>query len=169
MCEEEQILTGAQIMQDFSSLDEDYGLIVLLGLTRRMVEKLRQEELSRYGLRHRQASVLFYTQLLGGEVTYRDLARWMFRDYHTISAIVNRMEKDGLVRKIKHRDEKKNIRIVLTTKGQEAYQQAMKRESIHQMMSYLSKEERQQLRSSLEKLQNAVLKALGMNYKPPFP
>ena len=64
------------------------------------------------------------------------------------------MEKQGLVRKVKDLDRKNLVRVVLTEKGREAYYHSTKRESIHQIMSFLSEEERQQLRHCLQTLRD---------------
>jgi len=156
-------------MEEISSMDEDFTLLTLLLQTRDIILRFREKELSRYGILPRQSSVLFNIQALGDEARPVELAQRMFREYHTISTILNRMEKDGLVRKVKDPDRKKAVRVVLTEKGQQAYQQSIKRESIHQVVSALSAKERQQLRSCLEKLRDEALKGLGMSRKPPFP
>jgi DNA-binding MarR family transcriptional regulator len=79
------------------------------------------------------------------------------------------MEKEGLVRKTKDLERKNLIRVSLTEKGQQAYYQSSRLESVHRIMSSLSEEERQQLSSCLETLRDRALKELGMEQRPPFP
>jgi len=78
------------------------------------------------------------------------------------------MEKEGLIRKVKDLDRKNLIRVVVTEKGQRAYEQSTKREVIHRIMSSLSEEERQQLSSCLQKLRSKALAEFDME-RPPFP
>ena len=74
----------------------------------------------------------------------------MFREHHTVSALLSRMEKKGLIIKTKNLDKQNHWRVSLTKKGQETYGQSLKRESIHAAMSPLSKAEHQRLGSYLK-------------------
>ena len=78
------------------------------------------------------------------------------------------MEKHGLIRKQKDLDKKNLIRVALTKKGQEARKRAMKRKAIKQLFSSLSKAERKQLKSIIEKIQVAAVKELDLKQKPPY-
>ncbi len=80
-----------------------------------------------------------------------------------ISYILNRMERDGLLRKAKDLDRKNMIRVSLTEKGKQAYYLSTKRESIRQAISALSEEEYQQLWPCLEKLRSKSFGTLGMD------
>ena len=79
------------------------------------------------------------------------------------------MEKQGLVKKVKDLDRKNLVRITLTEEGHQAYRESIKRESIHRIMSSLSEEERQQLKSSLLKLRDTALEEPQIESKPPYP
>jgi DNA-binding MarR family transcriptional regulator len=59
--------------------------------------------------------------------------------------------------------------ITLTEKGKEAYRQSLKRESIHEILSCLSEEEREQLWSILKKLRDRALERLTSEVILPFP
>ena len=79
------------------------------------------------------------------------------------------MEKDGLVKKHRGSGKRNNTYITLTEKGQEAFSHSQKRESIKEILSCLSEEERLQLDSSLEKLHVAAIKSLTAFSEVPFP
>jgi len=79
------------------------------------------------------------------------------------------MEKRGLVRKRKDPDRKNLIRVDLTEKGKQAYEKSSGRESIHHIISALSKEEHQQLSLYLQKLRDRALEELKPEYEVPFP
>jgi DNA-binding MarR family transcriptional regulator len=78
------------------------------------------------------------------------------------------MEEKGLVKKIKDMDRKNMIRIAMTEKGEQAYNQSTQRTTIHNIMSALSEAEHQQLMSLLQRLRDQALKELGEYAKPPF-
>lgn len=157
-------------MKSSSHVDEDFKLWVLLGQASDAVPKARQKELDQYGISTMQAAVLFVIQAIGNEATPAEISRWLFRESHSVSALLNRMEKEGLVRKTNDLDRKNLVRVSITEKRQQAYDKSTKRKSIRKIMSSLSEDERQQLRSCLEKLRNRALRELRMDRKPPpFP
>lgn len=158
----------------FPSVDQDYRdgefrLWVLLRQVAHTTLVARDRELNQYGITTIQAAVLHTIQLIGNKATPAEIARRILRERHSVSGLLIRMEKDGLVRKVKDLDRKNLIRVAITEKGQQAYDQSTKRKSIHKIMSSLSEEERQQQRSCLEKLGNKALRELLVNRKPPFP
>ena len=159
-------------MQPSSVSDPDYNLWVSLARTREALYKARKKELAQYSIPPRQAAVLPVVEAIGHEATPAELSRWLARESHSVSELLNRMEKQGLLRKIKDLDRKNQVRVELTQKGREAYHQVMKRESIHNIMSVLSEEQRQKLMSYLQLLGNAAMKELVTERKityTPFP
>ena len=149
--------------------DKGYYIVALLSQARHAMFKIRQKELSRYNIRPRQASVLIATQAIGDKATPAQISRWLFLEPHSTSGLLIRMEKKGLVKKVKDLHRKNLVRVVLTKKGHEAYERATKRELVHWVLSALSEEEHQQLRTCLQKLRDKAFKELGIAYKPPFP
>lgn len=151
------------------SRDKDFNLWVLLQQARDAVFKAREKELNQYGITPMEAAVLFTIQVIGDTATPAEIARWIFREHHTATALLNRMEKKGLVRKVKNPDRKSLWIVSLTEKGQNAYRQSVKRESIHTVMSFLSENERQQLESYLRKVRDEALKYAVSAPTFPFP
>jgi len=80
-----------------------------------------------------------------------------------------KMEQEGLVTKSNDLPRKNQVRLELTDKGHEAYSQAAKRESVHKIMSSLSKEQYKQLKSILKILRDAALKEVGEKRELLFP
>ena len=142
--------------------DKDYDLWLLLGHTRDAIHKARQKELNKYDIFARQSAVLLSIQIIGDKATPAEISRLLLREPHGISEFLARMEKAGLVRKVKDLKRKNQVRVVVTKKGHDAYRQASKRESIHRIMSVLSEEEQQKLTSYLKKLLSGALKELGI-------
>ena len=156
-------------MEDITVTDQDYNLWVLLGQVSHTIGKLRQKELKQYGITGRNAIVLKVILAIGDNAIPVEISRWLLRERHTISALLRRMEKDGLVRLSKDLGRSNLLRVTLTEKGRTAYYESQKLQSIHKMMSYLSEEQRQQLGSCLHILLDAALKELGVKHKVLFP
>lgn len=152
-------------MENSSFTDQDFNLWRLLVETRDVILKVRAKELRQYNISTGESAALFIIQAIGDKATPAEISRWLVRERHSVSELVSRMEKEGLVRKEKDLDRRNLVRVVLTEKGYEAYRQTTKRKSIHKMMSSLSEEERQQLRSCLQKLRNKALKTLQIKRK----
>jgi len=157
-------------MGDSPSKNEEYYSLWWLVLhVRRALHKARGRELYRHGLTPVEASVLFVVETIGYRTTPAEISRWLLKEPHTISGLLDRMEKKGLITKNKDLDRKNLVRVELTEKGHEAYNQSLKRESIYNIMSVLSKRERQQMRKSLLKLFDKSIEELRMEREQPFP
>ena len=157
-------------MNSYADSDEDFTLWFLLRQACDATLRARDRELSQYDISVEEAAVLFVVQANGERATPSEISRWLFREPHSTSGLIIRMEKDGLVRKLNDLERKNMLRVVMTEKGREAYEKSTARESIHRIMSSLSQDERQLLRSCLERLRNEALKELRVERKaPPFP
>lgn len=149
--------------------DEEYLLWRLFFQVIHLFRKARQKELAPYGISPRKAAVLLLSQALGGQVTPYKIAQWLILEPQTVSEVVSRMEKEGLVIKVDNHDVRKSVRIELTDKGRELCREAIKLESVHKIISSLSKEQRQQFTEILKTLRSVTMKEIGLNYEMPFP
>ena len=155
-------------MNDQLLNDREFNLWILLCQARDTIFKARGKELSQWGVTVEQASILFVVQAIGDKATPTEISKWMLREPHTISTILTRMEKDGLVSKSKGLGKKNQVSVALTEKGRQVFSQSSKRKSIREIISCLSEEERRQLESSLKRLQQKALN-LALLRGPPFP
>jgi len=156
-------------MKKYVSGDEDFDLWMFLAQTRRAMLKARRKELARYSISPRQSAIMFLSAVSEGRTTPAEIARVFFREPHSISGMLDRMEERGMVKKVKDLDRKNMIRVVLTDKGREAYKKTEKRDSIHKIISSLSQQERQQFKSILRKLQDAAVQTMGFEGELPYP
>ncbi len=147
----------------------DYYFWILFSQTWVAISKARQKELTPYNITEIRTALLFIIELIGHDATPAKISRWLFREPHSISEILNRMEKQGLVRKVKDLERKNQVRIELTEKGRECYKTSLVPESIPKIASVLSEEERKLFISSLVKLREAAIKYAGMKYEIPLP
>ncbi len=72
----------------------------------------------------------------GGVLTPSKLAEWTQTERHNITALVDRLKKDGLVRVERNSKDKRSINIVLTAKGQQILNRSnpVAREIVGQVM-----------------------------------
>lgn len=149
--------------------DEDFNLWFLVVQTRHAILMARNKELEQFNTSNAVTAILFCIKVLGDEATPANISRLYFRKPHTTSETINRMERNGIVIRVKDLRRKNMLRVVLTEKGEEIYRKSVKRESIHNIMSCLSKKERLQIWPILEKLRDRALKELGIKQKVTFP
>ena len=156
-------------METNVATDRDYELWVLLHQTCDAIIRARENELRQIGISRMQAAVLLIVKAVTVPATPAEISRWLFRQPHTVSGLLNRMEKQGLVRKVNDLERKNMIRIVITEKGEQVYQRSRGMKVICKILSYLSPEERDNLRTYLETLRNKALGEIGIRYQLPFP
>ena len=145
-------------MKAHSPGEQDYRVWWLLAQVRHLMHQARENELNQYGITAIQAAILLIIDTIDGKATTSEIARWFLRKPHTIGALLNRMEKQGLITKTKDINNHNRVTASLTEKGRQCYSQSLKRESIREIMSCLSGEERQQLESSLDRLRDMAFK-----------
>ena len=156
-------------MSEVAAADRDYQLWMLLDQVATLILNARDQELSQYGTTAMQAGVLFVTTRVGKETTPAEISRWILRKPSSVTGILDRMERAGLIKRSKDLPRRNLVRITLTDKGQKAYKQSLKRDTIRRIMSTLSEEEQQQLAALLEKLRAKAAKVAGVKHKIPFP
>ena len=147
-------------------LDEYYKLWLLLSQTRSAIYKARHKKFGRY-LHPNQAAALVMIRRYDGEITPTVLANHLFLEPHSISELVDRMQKKGLVTKNKDKSKGHIVRISLTEKGRGLSGELVQMDFIRKLMSSLSPEQRAQLWDCLSTLFQATLKELDMENKQP--
>jgi len=146
----------------FSDGDRDYELWNMLSHARYAAFRTRENELRRYGLTPEHAHILFVAQALGDKATLAEISRRLIRAPHTISAIVDRMERKKMVKKVKDPDRRNLVKVVLTEKGLKAYELTASRKTIHQIMGVLSENDRDDLHRCLDKIMDKAAEILGL-------
>jgi MarR family transcriptional regulator, organic hydroperoxide resistance regulator len=153
--------------------DSIHVLWTLLHQATEAIGRAREKELAEHGIALRQVAALYVINHLietkGEAVTPTELSQWLFRRPNTISSILDRMEREGLIHKGKDNQRRNLVRVSLTEKGKAAYRKSTQRESLHQVMSVLSTEEQDVLFGYLERLRDGALKYMGVDEKPPLP
>ncbi len=152
--------------------DDDYNLWSMVQLTRQLMSSSRDREVSEYGISNIEAIVLFMIQIIretGRKATPAEISRWLYQRPHSVSELLKRMEKKGLIRKVAEKDRKNWKNVMLTSKGLAVYDQTSGRQTIHNILSCLSDEERRELWSIMGKVRDRAAGEMGVKKVMPWP
>jgi DNA-binding MarR family transcriptional regulator len=147
--------------------DHEANLYILLDQTDSIVTNAIELELKHLRVTQPQIRILTMLSRQDEPVTLEQLSNWTLKEFNSVSTLINRMEKKGLVKKTK-KDGDLRTYADLTEKGSKLYHLDVTERSIHLIFEKLSKEERKQLRALLMKVRNATREIMGLDYKPPF-
>lgn len=141
--------------------DEYFMLWVLIAQTRDAISKARHIEYTRFGISTERRAILFIILNNGGRATPVEITRHLFRELHSVTEMLKRMEADGLITRTKGSGRSK-VEVTVTDKGMEIFKQSFYNEADARIFSVLSKKERECLASCLRKLRVRALEDLGM-------
>ncbi len=146
--------------------DRTRNLYVLMSQTYDTIRNANELELDQYGVNEAQIRILFMLTQEKKGMTINEMSGWIMRKFNSISTLVNRMERKGLVERNKNATDGK-VYIVMTGKGKDLFKQINER-AIHLIFKVLSEEEKKELHSMLKRLRIEGRELLGLDYKPPF-
>ncbi|MFO8011130.1 MAG: MarR family transcriptional regulator [Dehalococcoidia bacterium] len=150
--------------------DPAYELWVLIHQVDRAIYKARDVEIRSLGISPLQSGILFLLKFADRPVPLNEIATWLVREPHTISELITRMEKQGLVKRVKQRGNNQTLGATLTSKGKEIYlAQVERRNVIESILSILSSEEVECLKTCLHKLRERALDQMVTRSDLPFP
>ena len=142
---------------------ETYLLFHLLRQAADAMHRSREIELKKYNLSPEQAGALVCIYSLGNKATPAELSRWLFRERNTVTILLKRMYKLGLVKKRQDTKRKNIIRLSLTKKGLEAYKHAIEFEAFRSIMNILPERKHKQLWSLLETIRLKLFKDMRLD------
>jgi DNA-binding MarR family transcriptional regulator len=134
-------------------------------ITHRTCDWLRRCEdrvFGEYNITTEQYAVLSTIKYLDEPVRITDIARWLERSTNSVSMIVDRMVKAGLLRRVRDKVDRREVRVIITSKGETALKPAILAgwEFIGKILSPLSQEDRHTLLSLLETMKYEAFKHL---------
>jgi DNA-binding MarR family transcriptional regulator len=147
--------------------DPRIKLHALLDSTRETIQKAVKMELAQYQMSQSQVKVMHMLAQSEEGLTPGQLSESAIRELNSITTLINRMQKKGLVTKVKKDGDLKTY-VILTDKGLDIYNNTVTERSITLIFDTLTYEEKSQLTSLLSKLQTKARNLLGLDYKPPF-
>jgi len=118
---------------------------------------------AKVGLSYQQYVILMTMLSMDGLITATGLARRLVRKTNTMSTMLDRMERQGLVKRIRDLPDRRLVRVVVTQKAMEIMQQATKLgwALMERLTSVYSEEELQILAGLIEKIRERVLEELS--------
>jgi DNA-binding MarR family transcriptional regulator len=146
---------------------EEYDFFLLMSQVVEGMVKVRENELKPYGITPMQVGLMYVVKASKSALSPSQIARRLLRRRPSVHQLLDRMEDQGLVKRIKDVKGKREVKVILTKKGEETYRQLPQRQAIPRILGQLSTEERKQLRAVLEKLRTATYAELAP--KPMYP
>lgn len=138
----------------------------LLDQSRFAIARLRGIELAQFGLTIEQSSILQTLLENDGSLTTKQLEEETMRQPNSISILVNRMVKMGLLRRERSKSRRRHV-IYLTQEGEDLIKKVTS-VSIEMTFSSLTSEEKQQLTKFLNNLMDNARELLGIPHHPPI-
>jgi DNA-binding MarR family transcriptional regulator len=145
--------------------DKDYDIWILLSRVYHLIAMLRKLELSKHDILPVQSYILFIIKALGDEPTPSKISEYVYQQRTSISDILNRMVKQGLIKKTSNANSKKRVIITLTEKGEKALAISKNRVYLHKVLLALNDKDRKNLESGLEILRDAAVNELSLTQK----
>jgi len=153
--------TGSDQKQTTVTLSEEYEFFLKMAQVVEGMVKTRETELKPFGITPIQAGLMYVVKTANGMLTASEIARRLLRRPASIYQLLDRMEDQGLVKCIRNTEGKREVRVKMTEKGEEAYRKQGKRHVIPKIIGQLSPKERDQLNVILEKLRVAIYTELA--------
>lgn len=100
---------------------------------------------------------------LGNKCTPAKMSRILVRQPHTVSAIIDRMVKNGFLKKVKDMERKNWVRVIVTEKGEKAAAIARKGDPIPRVLGVLNQKELQVFHNYLERILTKAIDELALN------
>jgi DNA-binding MarR family transcriptional regulator len=96
---------------------------LLIHQTSRLLLKSENATLGKIGLSRQKQAVLLAMKNAPGPLTVTNVAHWIDRNPNGVSTLVDRMEKDGLISRVRDMPDRRAVRLVLTPKGEERFKE----------------------------------------------
>jgi len=154
----------------YSAPDNEFFLLwVLIAQSKDVILRARERDYARYGISNERRAILFTIYDCGGQSTPTEIARRLIREVHSVSEMLVRMEKEGLVTRRKAARSNK-LEVELTAKGLDVFEQSLYSETDKRILSVLDENERKDLATLLLKVRDRAFEELGESaWKFKFP
>jgi DNA-binding MarR family transcriptional regulator len=95
----------------------------------------------------------------GGEMTPSEIAESVFREKNSITAVINTLEREGVVRREPSTDDRRSVRVIITDKGwKEANRLSpIAQELSREALSCIDKEQLEELVSNMRTIRESLL------------
>jgi DNA-binding MarR family transcriptional regulator len=98
----------------------------------------------------------------GGSLTPTEMAQLMFRSKHSVTKIIDALEKDGYAVRIPDKEDRRSIKVKITTHGLEHARKGMSRGDDHvkDLISCLTDEEWDNLLNYIKRLRSTLIEKM---------
>ena len=141
---------------------EEHEIAVMLRHIVLLMTKARRNELAHLGVTPQQIGVMRFMQKFPKPCTIIQLRKVMQHSNSSLVAIINRMERKGLVKRETDSQSRKYTRVHVTEKGKELYKKAVDLAAFTTIVSSISKEDQKKLKFYLAAMTDAAEKTPGM-------
>ncbi|MDH4269739.1 MAG: MarR family transcriptional regulator [Dehalococcoidia bacterium] len=147
----------------FRFKDLDKGAWLLLRQVPNLVSRCEDLVFSKYGLTTERHAVLMAIRHIDGPVRPTDVARWLDLSVNSVSMIIDRMVKAGLVKRVRDRKDRRTVFLTITSKAEKAYVVASVAgwELIQEILAPLSDKDKRTFIKLLETLRDKTYDYLG--------
>jgi DNA-binding MarR family transcriptional regulator len=141
----------------------DKGAWLLLRQVPNLVSRCEDQVFSKHGLTTERHAVLMVIKHIDGPVRPTDVARWLDLSVNSVSMIIDRMVRAGLVKRVRDRKDRRTVFLTVTDKAEKAYVLASVAgwELIQEILSPLSDKDKRSLIKLLETLRDKTYDYLG--------
>ena len=155
-------------MYDFQFSDSAFATHTLLRQAWIAVNKAMEYRLAKVGLTPETLAVLWACRDYPGTLIPAEIARLLFREEQSVTGLLNRMEREGLIKRIPKRKGKPFTEVKITRKGEEAIDPALTvhKAVIAELASDLSAEQQEKLQEALRALRDKALQTLRLEPRP---
>jgi len=132
------------------------GAWVLLRQVPNLVSRCEDQVFSKHGLTTERHAVLMAIRHIDGPVRPTDVARWLDLSVNSVSMIIDRMVRAGLVKRTRDRKDRRTVFLTATDKAEKAYALASVAgwELIQEILTPLSDKDKRNLIKLLETLRD---------------
>jgi DNA-binding MarR family transcriptional regulator len=132
---------------------------MMLHQTASSLAKCEEKQFGPLGLTTQQHAVLMAIKYSATPPSLTQIADWVDRHVNSITLIVDRMEKGGLVKRVRNKEDRRSFSLIMTPRGEKHLQTGVKTGSalIQEVLDCLSSEELQKLQDSLEKIRTRAI------------
>ena len=156
-------------MYDLEFSDTAMTTWTMLRQTWTAVNKMAEVKLAKVKLTPEKAAVLWLCRDFSGTLTPAEIARYLFRENQTIAGLLNRMEAEGLVKRVPKRKGHPYTEVKLTPKGEAACDPGVEvyKRVVTSVMSDMPEEEQKRLQETLRGLRDKMADELHMEVARP--
>ena len=150
-------------MYSFQIPDPVVDVYLLFLQTSEAVSRYAETHFLKAGITRTQFSVLVLLDQCEAPPTLTELSGWMFRSKNSMTTVIDHMERDRLVQRVRNPRDKRSVMVVATEAGRELFERAKQpsQEIVYKTMSCFEKDELDRFAELLRLMREHVLDQLA--------